>query len=95
MRSRIEKSVSFQELTEIVSRETQQAGVVLPARVERLEVKVEKEKELRKKVTLLHLLASICETFGSECLVKPSQILLFVKVKSLDCLLPGCHLKRF
>lgn len=64
----------------MISLETHPSGVVLPARVERAEVRQQKAEELRRRVTLLHLLASICETFGSECLTDTRQILSFVKV---------------
>ncbi|KAK7483036.1 hypothetical protein BaRGS_00025699 [Batillaria attramentaria] len=70
----------LKELTEMISFEAQLSDIVLPARVERSEVREQKVLDLERRVTLLHLLASICETFGSECLTDTRQILLFVKV---------------
>ena len=64
----------------MISKETQEPDVILPASMERSEVREMKRRELMRRVTLLHLLASICETFGSECLSDNTQILLFVKV---------------
>ena len=64
----------------MISKETQEPDVILPASMERSEVREMKRGELMRRVTLLHLLASICETFGSECLSDNTQILLFVKV---------------
>ncbi|KAK7114233.1 transport and Golgi organization protein 6 homolog [Littorina saxatilis] len=69
----------LKELTEMISTETQQPDIVLPASLQRSEVREKKRGELTRRVTLLHLLASICETFGSECLSDNTQILLFVK----------------
>ena len=67
----------------MISKETQEPDVILPASMERSEVREMKRRELMRRVTLLHLLASICETFGSECLSDNTQILLFVKVYSV------------
>ena len=64
----------------MISKETQEPDVILPASMERSEVREMKRGELMRRVTLLHLLAAICETFGSECLSDNTQILLFVKV---------------
>ncbi|XP_076469852.1 transport and Golgi organization protein 6 homolog [Babylonia areolata] len=69
----------LKEMTEMITKETQQSDIVLPASALRSEVREEKQGELMRRVTVLHLLASICETFGSECLSDNTHILLFVK----------------
>lgn len=70
--------------------ETQQKEVLLPVHLERCDIMEKKKEDLTKRVTLLHLLAAICETFGSECLTNTNQTLLFVKVRkslNLNCVI--------
>ncbi|KAL8570495.1 hypothetical protein ACOMHN_034530 [Nucella lapillus] len=62
-------------MTDIISKETQHKDIVLPVRLHN----EEKKQELKRWTTLLHQIASICETFGAECLTDNTHILLFVK----------------
>ena len=67
----------------MITKESQQDDIILPASAQRSEVREQKREELTRRVNLLHLLAAICETFGAECLSDNTQILLFVKVRQL------------
>jgi hypothetical protein len=72
-----------QELTEMITKESNQAGLVLPVTLQSTEVIEERKADLARCVTLLHVMAAMCETFGTECLSDNTQILLFVKVQRI------------
>ncbi|XP_012943558.1 transport and Golgi organization protein 6 homolog isoform X2 [Aplysia californica] len=75
----------LEKLTQIVSAETDNSDVILPARVISQEHKQAKLAELTGKISMMTLLAMLTEKYGAEVIQSCHHILLFAKATLERC----------
>ncbi|KAK6982529.1 transport and Golgi organization protein 6 [Biomphalaria glabrata] len=76
----------LQKLTEIISAETLQVGIVLPGISLAKDQQSAKLDELKKKIVMISFLASLGEKFGENVIQSCQHVLLFTKVTLERCL---------